>query len=116
MIKLVILIEPPEDNEQFMTAWPNFLRLAEEMPGLQEEATSQVDHLLYGNNSYVMMHELFFNTMTDATLAMSSSIGQAAGEMLQNISGGKLVLFFADYKQDSIENIRKYKKQTDQAG
>lgn len=113
MIKLVILIEAPDDVEQLMASWPLFLHLAEEMPGLQAEATSQVDHTLYGN-PYVLMHELFFNSMAEATTAMSSPTGRAAGEMLQKISRGKLVLFFADHKEDSIENIRKHHKQPPQ--
>jgi len=114
MIKLVILIEPPDDMEQLMATWPQFLHLVEEMPGLQAEATSQVDHTLYGN-PYVLMHELFFNTMPDATLAMSSPTGRAAGELLQKISQGKLALFFADHKEDSIENIQKHRDQSLQA-
>jgi hypothetical protein len=42
---------------------------------------------------------------------MSSSSGVAAGRLLQKITGGKLILFFADYKEDDIENLRKNKQE-----
>lgn len=110
MVKLVILIEPVDDRAKFEAGWPQFLHSAEEMPGLQREATSQVDAMLYGNSSYILMHELFFESQETAQQAMSSASGQAAGRILQQISGGKLVLFFADYKEDNIENLRRYKQ------
>ena len=108
MVKLVILIEPQENVRLFEENWPQFLHYAEEMPGLVREATSQVEATLFGR-SYQMMHELFFASRQDAEGAMSSPTGQAAGRLLQQITGGNLTLFFADYKEDDIENIRKYK-------
>lgn len=109
MVKLVILIEPVEDRLKFDESWPLFLHLAEEMPGLQREATSQVDTMLYGASNYVLMHELFFDSQEAARVAMTSSAGKQAGKVLQQITNGKLVLFFADYKEDTIENLRRYK-------
>lgn len=110
MVKLVILVEPIDRPEQFDEGWPQFLHYAEAMPGLQREATSRVDAMLFGNSSYVLMHELFFNSLEDARHAMSSPAGRAAGKQLQQITAGKLVLFFADYKEDSIENLRQYRQ------
>jgi uncharacterized protein (TIGR02118 family) len=109
MIKLVILIEPIDEQQKFEAGWPQFLHFAEDMPGLLREATSHVDAMLYGNSSYTMMHELFFASLADAQHAMASPAGKAAGRLLQEISGGKLVLFFADYKEDDIENLRRYR-------
>jgi uncharacterized protein (TIGR02118 family) len=109
MVKLVILIEPGDDNRRFEEGWPQFLHNAEEMPGLQREATSHVDTMLYGSASYVLMHELFFNSLADAQQAMASPAGKAAGQTLQGITGGKLVLFFADHKEDDIANIRRFR-------
>lgn len=109
MVKLVILIEPGDDARRFEEGWPRFLHHAEEMPGLLREATSQVDTMLYGGASYVLMHELFFSSLADAQQAMASPAGQAAGQTLQALTSGKLVLFFADHKEDDIANIRRYK-------
>jgi len=109
MVKLVILIEQLPDWEKFEAGWPQFLHFAEEMPGLRREATSQVDAMLYGSSTYVLMHELFFGSLAEAQQAMASSQGQSAGRLLQQITEGKLVLFFADHKEDDIENLRRYK-------
>jgi uncharacterized protein (TIGR02118 family) len=109
MVKLVILIEPLDDWSKLEAAWPQFLHDAEEMPGLQREAASTIDSMLYGNSAYMQMHELFFDSLEAAWQAMSSPPGQAAGRLLQEMTDGKLVLFFADYKEDDIANLRKYK-------
>jgi uncharacterized protein (TIGR02118 family) len=110
MVKLVILIEPVDDWSQLEADWPQFLHDAEEMPGLQREAASTVDSMLYGNCAFMQMHELFFESLDAARQAMSSPPGQAAGRLLQQMTGGKLVLFFADTKEDDIANLRKYKQ------
>lgn len=109
MNKLVILIEPPDDWEVFDEAWPQFLHHAEGMPGLRREATSRVDTFLYGDRPYALMHELFFDSLDVAQQAMASLEGRQAGRVLQELSRGRLVLFFADHKEDDLENIRKKK-------
>ncbi len=113
MHKLVILIEPPDDWAAFDEAWPQFLHHAESMPGLRREATSRVDTFLYGERTYAMMHELFFETLDDAQQAMASPAGRQAGKVLQTISSGNMVLFFADHKEDDIENLQRFKKGED---
>lgn len=113
MFKLVILIEQQEDGARFDAEWPAFLRLAESMPGLQREATSRVDQLLYGNCRFGQMHELYFKSLTDIDQALASSQGQAAGSILQQITGGRMTLFIADHKEDELANIRKYQPTSD---
>jgi uncharacterized protein (TIGR02118 family) len=115
MVKLVILIEPLDDWSRLEAVWPQFLHYAEEMPGLQREAASTIDSMLFGNSAYMQMHELFFDSLDAARQAMSSPAGQAAGRLLQQMTGGKLVLFFADYKEDDIANLRKYKQDLDES-
>ncbi len=112
MHKLVILIEPPADWAAFDDAWPQFLHHAEQMPGLLREATSRVDSFLYGERVYALMHELFFETPDAAQQAMASQPGRQAGKVLQAISSGHMVLFFADHKEDDISNLQQYKNQT----
>lgn len=108
MYKLVILIEQLENTDLFEEQWPEFLHLSEAMPGLQREATSRVSHFLYGRVVYAQMHELFFASAAAAQEALASPAGQAAGRLLQQISGGRMALFFADHKEDDLSNIRRY--------
>lgn len=108
MYKLVILIETLEDWQAFENGWPDFLHHAERMPGLRREATSRVDGMLYGQAGYALMHELFFDSAEAAHQALSSPHGRQAGKTLQAITGGKMTLFFADHKEDALENIRKF--------
>ena len=108
MHKLVILIEPLDDWTAFDTGWPDFLHLAERMPRLRREATSRVDSLIYGQTGVAMIHELYFDSLEDAQRAMASDDGREAGRLLQQLTQGKMTLFFADHKEDLIENILKY--------
>jgi uncharacterized protein (TIGR02118 family) len=107
MHKLVILIEQSEEWQAVEDAWPEFLRRVEEMPGLRREATSRVVQSLFGNSSYTKMHELFFDTLPDVERAMASPQGREAGRLLQRMTGGHLTLFFAEHKEDDLENILK---------
>jgi uncharacterized protein (TIGR02118 family) len=108
MHKLVILIEPPPDDSALETAWPQFLHLVERLPDLRRETSSTVDQFLYGGTPYALMHELYFDTLEAARSALASPEGQAAGRLLQELTRGRLALFFADHKEDDLENIGKY--------
>jgi hypothetical protein len=108
------MIEDLPDQEQFDQMWPEFLHVSERMPGLIKEATCRVDSTLYGSYHPSLLHELFFDSINDIQLAMSSPEGQAAGGLLQQITGGKMSLLIADHKEDDLENIRRYRqKQSD---
>ena len=109
MHKLVILIESSEEWQAAEGLWPEFLHLVEAMPGLKRETTSRIERRLLGAN-YALSHELFFDTLAEAETAMTSSNGRLAGSLLQRMTGGKLALFFADHKEDDLENIIKYRK------
>jgi uncharacterized protein (TIGR02118 family) len=108
MHKLVILVEPLADESAFEQLWPQFLHVCERMPGLQREATSRVAAVLYGKYNCSLLHELFFDSLESMQQAMSSPEGQAAGQLLQRITGGAMTLLFTDHNEDDLENIRKY--------
>ncbi len=110
MHKLVILIHPSANWQEKEDEWPEFLHLAESMPGLRREATSRVERFLYGEPAVVHMHELFFETLEQAENAMASIQGRQAGALLQRMSGGRMTLFIADHKEDDIANLLKYRK------
>ena len=50
MFKLVILIEPPPNQDYFDDQWPAFLHSAEQMPGLLRETTSRTAQMVFGDN------------------------------------------------------------------
>lgn len=106
MYKLVILIEPQNDWFEFERVWPEFLKRAEQMPGLIRETTSPIDQLLHGHYHVGMIHELYFDSMEKAKQAMASPPGVEAGKLLQIITAGKVTLLFADHKEDELENIQ----------
>lgn len=108
MHKLVILIPPLDDWLAFEQGWPQFLALAEDMPGLRREATSPVARHLHGDYDIAMIHEMYFDSLDAAARAMSSPSGQAAGKVLQTITAGQVTLLLADHLQDDLENIRRY--------
>jgi len=108
MHKLVILIESLQDWQAFESRWPEFLHLAEEMPGLIRETTSRVERFLFGRCEYVKMHELFFDNQSQVERALASSQGHDAGRLLQQITAGNVTLFIAEHKEDDIANIRKF--------
>lgn len=114
MHKLVILIEPMDNWQQFEANWPDFLHLVEDMPGLQQEASCRVERFLYGGCQVMQVHELFFQSFKEAENAMASPKGIAAGELLQQITGGRMTIFIADHKQDNISNIQKHKSAAEQ--
>jgi len=108
MYKLIILIEPPDDMLTFEESWPTFLHQAERMPGQVRETTTRVHQMLFGNHPIHMIHELYFPTRQDLHEAMTSPQGQSAGQLLQDITAGRMTLLIAEHREDSLENIRKY--------
>ncbi|MEN8173327.1 MAG: EthD family reductase [Chloroflexota bacterium] len=115
MYKLIILIGPVADTPRFGETWPEFLHLAESMPGLVREATVRVQAVLYGDQQINMIHELFFDSKEDLDSALISSQGQAAGVTLQKITNGHMILLTAEHKEDDISNLRKYQQGKDNA-
>jgi len=113
MHKLIILVETPEDLNTFDDLWPQFLHHAEGMPGLTREATSRIESVIFGNRSYYLIHELFFDSLQAIQAAMISDSGQSAGEVLQRMTDGRMILLMADHKEDNMENILKSKVVTD---
>jgi uncharacterized protein (TIGR02118 family) len=116
MYKLVILIEPPTDINAFESQWPEFLHLVEAMPGLRKEATSRIEQFLYGATPYYQMHELFFDTQAAAEQSLASPSGQAAGRLLQLMTGGRMTLYFADHREDDLAHIQRFKQDSRASG
>jgi uncharacterized protein (TIGR02118 family) len=110
MYKLMILIPPEITGPAFDEAWPEFLHNAERMPGLVREASIRVITQLSGNCPVGLAHELFFESQQDLHAAMSSPEGESAGQILQQITQGKMTLLMAEHREDDIENLRQYRR------
>ena len=111
MYKLLILI-PELSDPQFELRWPEFLAKAETMPGLLRESTSRVDRVLHGDLPLMLVHEMYFDSLKAASQALGSLQGESTGNILHEITSGKVMLFLADHKEDGLENIRAH-AQTD---
>ena len=108
MYKLTILVGALEDYQRFDSRWPEFLGAAEKMPGLLREVTSRVDRVVYGERPVHLVHELYFESLKAAADAMGSPEGEAAGQILQAMTGGQVTLLLADHSEDALPNIRKH--------
>jgi hypothetical protein len=108
MHKLIILIESTATPD-FHVFWPRFLHSAENMPGLRREATSRVSHVLYGELQCALVHELFFDSFPALQAGLASAPGKEAGQLLQEMTGGRVHLLIADHTEDNLEHIRKYR-------
>jgi len=111
MYKLVVLIGLQEGWSTFDQGWPEFLKHAENMPGLLRESSSHVDRRLAGELPVTRIHEFFFESHEAALQAMASAEGQAAGRVLQRITGGKVTLLLANHHEDDAENLRRYRQE-----
>jgi hypothetical protein len=114
MYKLMILIPPFVDDSTLDEGWPEFLRHAEMMPGLQREATAQVEQHLIGDLHVSRVHELYFESRAALQSAMRSPAGMEAGRVLQQITRGQVTLLIARHNEDSIENLMQYRQQRNQ--
>jgi hypothetical protein len=108
MHKLVILIEPLKNADEFHSLWPEFLSHAEHMPALLREASSQVESTLFGERVYAQMHELYFATQSELQQALDSEPGQKAGRILHQITRDRLSLFTAECKEESGDSLRQF--------
>jgi hypothetical protein len=116
MYKLMIIVPPTIEDPLLNAGWPDFLHAAESMPGLQREASVRVAASLYGTQEISMVHELFFETLSDLQEAMRSPEGLAAGEIIQQITQGQMTLLIAEHREDDIENLRQYRQNGSQEG
>jgi hypothetical protein len=107
MHKLVIII-PTTHSPLFDAYWAEFLHAVERIPGLRREATSRVNQLLYGQLRCELIHELFFDTYAELEYGLNAPEGQQAGQLLQALTRGQVVLLLAEHNQDELEHIRQF--------
>jgi len=109
MYKLVILFEPPLDAQVFQENWQKFMSLVEKLPHLRRETVSRVDQVIHApdGRQYTRIHELVFDSRDALETAMQSPAGQAAGQFLQEITLGRMVLLTAEHMEAGEKDFRK---------
>ena len=110
MYKLMIIIPADIEDPMLNARWPDFLRAAESMPGLLREANARVVTSLFGAQEFHMVHELFFETLTNLQEAMQSPEGLVAGQIIQELTQGQMTLLVAEHREDDIDNLRNYQQ------
>jgi uncharacterized protein (TIGR02118 family) len=108
MYKLLILFSHPYVEEPFIKGWQKFMGMAEQMPGLQKEAISEIDETVFAqpNASYKKVHELYFNSREDLEVALASEAGQKAGKWLHSFTNGRFSLMIAKHLEATSEEFK----------
>lgn len=104
--QLLILIPLAVEIQSFDEGWPEFLKVAEKMPGLIQESVTRIDNCIYGQNSLRRIYSFTFKDSTSLEKALLSPPGEKAGKILHKITQGKVILLSGEFNQDSLENIR----------
>ena len=108
MHKLMLLFEPAVDMNTFQDNWQKFLALAERIPGLRCETVSRVGQMVYAKpgSTYILVHELLFDSKEALEAAMQSPEGQTAGQFLQAFTSGKVVLLTAEHLEANTSDSK----------
>jgi hypothetical protein len=105
MYKMMLLIPPRVDLEGFDIRWPEFLHLAEQMPGLDRESSSLILEELYGQQAFSRIYEFFFPDKEALVRGMTSPAGEKAGRLIHEMTGGQLTILIAEHKEDQLANL-----------
>ena len=108
MYQLIILLPSDLDQTSFDEGWPQFLDLAEQMPGLIQESVTRFDQVLYGSKPIQRMYSFSFQDQKSLESALTSIPGQKAGNLLHNLSGGKIIILTGYQQTDTLDRIQSY--------
>ena len=104
--QLLILIPLTVEIQSFDEGWPEFLKAAEQMPGLVEESVNRIDTCIYGQNFLRRVYSFSFEDRSSLEQALTSPSGEKAGEILHRITQGNMILVSGEDKRDLLENIQ----------
>jgi uncharacterized protein (TIGR02118 family) len=97
----MILFHKTEDTLELETRWSQeFVRLAEQMPGLRRVTVSRVLGGPTGNVDLHLVHEFYFDDLHAVQAAMASEAGQQAGRALVSLAGKHATLVFAEHLEE----------------
>jgi hypothetical protein len=109
MKQLLILIPSSVDVQKLDLGWPDFLSAAEKMPGLIRESITTISHSLSGTSPILRCYSFTFPDQQTLEEGLTSPSGQAAGAIIHKLTEGKGIILTADYLEDEIANINKFK-------
>ncbi|MDZ7843296.1 MAG: hypothetical protein U5K99_00605 [Anaerolineales bacterium] len=108
MQSLIIILPDSVNFEQLDQSWPSFLQAAENMPGLIKESVTVITETLSGTSSIARIYAFLFEDNPSLIQALSSPQGEKAGRLIHQLSGGKAIILTGQYREDSLENLKKY--------
>lgn len=108
MYQLIIFLPAGSDLQSFDEGWPQFLEIAEQMPGLIRESITRFDQVIYGSETIQRMYTFSFKDKKSLERALISEAGQKAGDLLHSLSGGNITILTGDHQSDTLERIQSY--------
>lgn len=101
MHKLMILFRKTDDLLELETRWSQeFVRLAEQMPGLRRVSVSRILGGPGGEVDLHLVHEFYFDDLAAVQAAMASPQGQQAGRALMEFAAESATLVFAEHLEE----------------
>ena len=100
------------DLKTFDEGWPEFLELAEQMPGLIQESVTRFDQVLFGSGDIQRFYAFSFKDRQALEEALTTEIGEKAGKLLHIISGGNLTILAGDFQSDTLDRISSFSSST----
>lgn len=101
MYKLIVIFRKPPDVMALESRWSQeFVAKAEKMPGLRRVSVSRVVGAPGGATDLHLIHEFYFNDLTDLQSAITSEAGRAAGQALMGFAGDYVTLAFAEHLEE----------------
>ena len=108
MYQLIILLPAGLDLQAFDEGWPQFLEMAERLPGMIRESITRFDQVIYGSENIQRMYTFSFPDKKSLESALVSESGQKAGNLLHELSGGNITILTGDHQSDTLERIQSY--------
>jgi hypothetical protein len=79
------------------------------LPGLIREAITTISHSLSGTSPILRCYSFTFPDQQTLQAGLSSPSGQEAGKIIHQLTDGKGIILTADFLEDEISNINKFK-------
>jgi len=108
MYQLIILIPLTVNINSFDEGWPDFLEAAELMDGLIRESVSRIDRGIYGQNNIRRIYSFLFHDKSSLEKALISPLGEKAGKIIHEITGGEVILLSGSFQEDTLDRIQSW--------
>jgi hypothetical protein len=112
MYQMVIILPAALDINMFDEGWPEFLEMAEQMPGLIQESVTRFDQVLFGEADIQRIYSFSFNDRQSLEQALTTEVGEKAGNILHAISNGNIIILSGDYQTDTLDRINSFSSHT----